>query len=143
MHREQFVLEYINFLPEDMVWEISQNIPNVYFVFTNKQNYFLYHHDLKPKIKNYEQYIRNTLRRDNSFVFNQIMRENHQIWFDCKHVYYKNKIFNNYIYFLLHYCIENESTNCRTLFLDFLRKEFGLCQNQHKKNIVRNIRWKT
>ena len=53
----------------------------------------------------------------------------------------KNMIFNNYLYFVINYCIENDSNNCIKIISDFL-KEHGLCKNLHKKNVVKYIKWK-
>ena len=50
-------------------------------------------------------------------------------------------IFKNYLYFVMNFCIENESNNCRKTVLEFL-KEHGLGKNLHKKNIVKYIKWK-
>jgi hypothetical protein len=50
-------------------------------------------------------------------------------------------IFKKYIYFALHYCIENESTKCK-FEIEKILKELGLNKNQHKKNFVKYIKWK-
>ena len=81
------------------------------------------------------------LRRDYDFVFERILIENYEKWLKIKHYIYKNVIYNNYIYFIKDYCIENESNKCRILINSFF-KEHGLCQNQHKNNIIKNKRWK-
>jgi len=129
-------------LPEELIRSIKEYIPRIVMVFTNKENYHLYHFYTKKYILNYENYIRNTIRRDHSFVFNKIIEENYKKWLDKKKYVYKNVIYKNYIYFIIDYCIENSSTQCRNMILDFL-KVYGLCQNQHKKNISKHIRWKT
>jgi hypothetical protein len=49
--------------------------------------------------------------------------------------------FSNYLYFIINYCIENESENCQKIINIFL-KELGLDKNLHKKNVVRYIKWK-
>ena len=131
----------ISQLPEVIVNIIKEYIPKKEFIFTNRENYNLYHDLLKPCISNYENYIRDTIRRDNSFVFDRIIRENHKKWHKIRQYKYKNMIFNNYFYFVINYCIENESTNCRIVIHNFL-EEHGLCKNLHKKNVVKYIRWK-
>ena len=85
-------------LPQDIIFLIKEYIPKKYLIFTNKENYKLYHKLLKPSINNYENYIRDTIRRDNSFVFEQIMNENYKIWKTKTNYMYKNMIFNNYFY---------------------------------------------
>ena len=135
------ILINIQYLPYDIICIIREYIQKKIIVFTNRENYFTYHIFLKPYINNYENYIRDTIRRDNFFVFDRIVRENYKKWWDINHYVYKNKIFKNYLYFVIHYCIENESNNCRNNVIIFL-KEHGLDKNLHKKNIVKYIRWK-
>ena len=76
-----YLINLINKLPHDIVnYKIKQFIPKKAFVFTNKENYILYHSLIKQNIKNYENYIRDTIRRDNFFVFERIVRENYNKW---------------------------------------------------------------
>ena len=138
-NREKFILSDINFLPEDVVdYVIKEYIPDDYFMLTNKYYYRRCHHLLKPRITQYEKCLRNTIRRDHSFVFETIMRENICNWFLLKSYLYKNTNYTNYVYFIVDYCIEHEASECRQVLVDYLR-ELGLCQNQHKKNISRSI----
>jgi hypothetical protein len=136
------IINLVNKLPTDIVGIIEEYVPKKEFTFTNKTNYDLYHHLIKPTIKTYEMYIRDTIRRDNNFVFEMIVRENYLKWFEIKNYTYKNYEFKNYVYFVINYCIENESTKCRDFIIDFL-EELGLYKNQHKKNFVNYIKWKT
>jgi hypothetical protein len=62
-------------LPDELIKLIHKFLPIQAIVFTNKQNYNLYHPYVKKYISNYENYIRDTMRRDNSFVFEKIMKE--------------------------------------------------------------------
>jgi len=140
-YRKNFIIEYINYLPEDMVeYEIKEFIPEEYYMFTNKHYYALHHSKLKKSIRNYENYIRDTIRRDNDFVFKLITAENYKRWLDIKQYVYKNILYKNYIYFVNDFCIENDSNKCRLMLSEFLA-EHGLCQNQHKKNVAKHIRW--
>jgi hypothetical protein len=135
------IIDKINLLPRDIVNFIKEFIPNSAFVFTNRENYLLHHNTLKPSIKNYENYVRDMIRRDNDFVLNMIVRENFRNWYEIKQYRYKNMIFKNYFYFTINFCIENDSNNCRNVMHNFL-KEHGLGKNLHKKNVVKYIRWK-
>ena len=128
-------------LPNEIMQLIKEFLPVRIIVFTNKQNYDLYHYCIKKYIKNYENYIRNTLRRDNLFVFEKIMRENFKKWIKIKNYIYKNIIYKNYICFIINYCIDNESSKCKCLLKEFI-EEHGLSKNLHKKNIIKHIRWK-
>jgi len=132
------VIDKIKKLPDDIINIIKEFIPKKQLVFTNHENYKLYHKLIRVNIQNYENYIRDMIRRDNDFVFIRILEENYKRWFEIKHYRYKNMIFKNYLYFIINYSIENESSNCRKIMNRFL-KEFGLCKNLHKKNIVKYI----
>ena len=127
--------------PIEIINLIKEYIPKKFLVFTNRENYFLYHSLIKQSIRNYESYVHDVIRRDNEFVFQRILNENLQRWINVKKYYYKNMIFNNYLYFIVYYCIENESNKCREL-LNSLCKEQGLCKNLYKKNVIKYIKWK-
>jgi phosphoribosyl-ATP pyrophosphohydrolase len=128
-------------LPPELIRYIKEYIPKKEFVFTNKVYYNLYHSLITPTIKDYESYVRAMIRQDNEFVFKKIIEENFSKWYQIRQYKYKNMIFNNYLYFVMNFCIENESNNCRKTILEFL-KEHGLGKNLHKKNIVKYIKWK-
>ena len=137
-----YICKKIQYLPDELIQIIKEYVPIIVIVFTNKENYNLYHFYIKKYIINYENFIRDTIRRDHSFVFNKIIEENYKKWLNKKNYIYKNFKYKNYIYFIIDYCIENSSTQCRNMILELL-KVYGLCQNQHKKNISKHIRWKT
>jgi hypothetical protein len=137
--RSEELFKNIRKLPDELCDYIRNFIPDVCFVFTNKMNYKLFHRFLTPYIVKYEPYIRDALRRDNEFVFERILRENYSKWKDIKNYRYKNMVFKNYFYFVIHYSIENESSNCRKA-LNVFAEELGLCKNLHKKNVVKYIR---
>ena len=94
------IINLVNKLPTDIVNIIEEYVPKKEFVFTNKTNYQLYHHLIRPTIKTFETYIRDIIRRDNNFVFEMIVRENYLKWFEIKNYTYKNYAFKNYVYFL-------------------------------------------
>lgn len=131
----------INNLPNEIINLIKEFIPKKELIFTNKENYISNHYLIKLTIKNYENYIRNIIKRDNEFVLTQVLRENYQKWCKITKYMYKNMIFKNYLYFTINYCIENDSINCRNVINNFL-KEHGLHKNIHKKNVIKYIRWK-
>jgi hypothetical protein len=129
-------------LPKEIVSIVSSYVPTTAKIFLNKTFYFKYHHLFRDCIhrKQLENYIRTTLRQDNDFVFKQILLENQNKWFNMKKYLYQDSIYANYIYFLKTYCVENQSTKCKQL-INLLLLNLGLSKNQHKKNIIRNIRW--
>ncbi len=135
----------INKLPEVLVDIIHSYVPKVVQVFLNRINYKKDHYLVSQEMKNkreIENYIRAMIRQDNDFVFKQLLEENYTRWLNMKNYYYKNGIHSNYIVFLESYAIDNESTKCRKVISDFFSEQ-GLSKNQHKKNTIRYIRWKT
>ena len=135
------ILQHIFMLPDDIIRVIKEYIPLHILQFTNKISYMAYRINKTNLIYNYESYVREVVKRDHSFIFIQIIRENIQKWNNIKKYIYKNVIYASYIYFIWNYCIENNSQKCRMVLSDYL-KQHGLCQNQHKKNITKHIRWK-
>lgn len=135
------LMKRITSLPDVLIQIIQDYIPRKRLVFLNKEYYIFYHPFIKNMIlkKEYENYIRDTVRRDHYFVFEQITRENFKRWLSIRNYRYKNSIYSSYIYFLKDFCLVNDSTNCRN-FLNTFLKEQGIGKNQHKKNVVKNIR---
>jgi len=135
------LLERIVSLPNVLMDYIKDYIRFQEIVFCSKEYYLLYHPFIREMMlkNNYENYIRDTIRRDHSFVFEQITRENWKRWLAIRDYRYKNSVYSNYLYFLKDFCLINDSTNCRN-FLNIFLKEQGIGKNQHKKNIVKNIR---
>jgi hypothetical protein len=133
----------INNLPKELYLIVNSYIPAIAKIQLNKELYVKYHYLFRNYInrKQLENYIRVTVRQDNDFVFNQLLQENYNKWFNIKKYLYQDCIYANYIYFLKTYCVENQSTKCKEK-IDNLIQELGLSKNQHKKNIIRNIRWK-
>jgi len=136
-------LKYILKLPNELVDIISSYIPNQVIIFLNKKIYIKKHNQIKKYIfKNqYENYIRAMVRRDNEFVFSFLIQENFERWLFFKNYAYKNTLYSNYIFFLLEYCIENESEKCKQIINKYIINA-GLSKNQYKKNTYKNIRWK-
>ena len=135
------IIQKICCLPDYIILLIGEFLPCQKLVFINKTFYNLYHPLIKKYIPFYENFIRDMIRRDNEFVFERIIRENFDIWIKCKEFTYKNMIFNNYIYFLNYYCIENNSEKCREIIMEYLSKRH-LRRNLYKKKTVKYIKWK-
>jgi len=130
----------ISDLPDNILDTIKEFIPKYKLVFVNKVFYNLYHYTIKSYIPLYENYLRDMIRRDNYIVIEKILGENIELLIKNRHYRYKNMVFNNYIYFIIHYCIENNSERCREIIYDFLKKR-DLCINLHKKNVIKYIKW--
>jgi hypothetical protein len=132
------------FLPEVIIEIIKDFIPASILVFLNKTLYFSYHHHIIKNMipcYNMQLFIRKTIRQDHEFVFMRIVSEKFMNWFLLKNYQNGNTVYANYLYFIKTYCVEHESYKCWKALNVFLKK-LGLCQNQHKKIITRNIKWK-
>jgi hypothetical protein len=53
----------------------------------------------------------------------------------------KDCIYYNYLVFLNSYCIDHNSYKCKIIIQEILEK-LGLSKNQHKKNLIKYIKWK-
>lgn len=136
-------IEKINKLPNDLIVLIKSFIPKTTLLFLNNYYYKKYHYLIKKYIKgfNFENYIRTIIRQDNNFVFSQILIDYNKDISNIRHYIYKNILYKKYYYFLIDYCIKNNSIKCRDILNEFLKLQ-GLCQNRHKKNTFIHIRWK-
>jgi hypothetical protein len=131
-------------IPDDINTIIFTYLPIKVKIFLNKYYYLSFHYFIYEYIstRNIESYIRDTIRRDNLFVFKYILQDNYTKWINkIKNYKYKNMIFKNYLYFIKDFCLQQDSVKCLNYLNEFMEK-FHLGQNQHKKNTVRNIRWK-
>jgi len=131
-------------MPEDIVRVVSEFLPIRTIMWLNKNFYIKYHKKVRSMIapKLYDNYIRDMVRLDNSFVFKFIAKENIMRWVCEKNIIYKNVSYPNFLSFLNDFTIRNNSTKCRNL-LQSIFDEMGLSKNQHKKNRYVNIRWRT
>lgn len=134
------IINKVSELPNDIISLIKEFIPYKSLLFVNRQYYDLYHSTIRKSIPLYDNYVRDVIRRDNEFVFKKIIEENIDNWIKNKQYIYKNMIFNNYIYFVMHFCIENDSERCRLVLYNHFKKR-DLWKNLHKKNITKYIKW--
>lgn len=132
----------VSCLPNDICNIIFDYVKDEEKIFVNKKYYNNYHYLLKDKInrKNYDNYVRDIIRTNSSFVLNQLLIENHERWLVKKKRIHKNVIYNNYIDYLIGLCMDYESTKCRELINNFYDNK-GLSKNLHKKNRNNNKRW--
>ena len=143
IEEEKILKKIQNQIPDELIDIIKSYLPIKSVVFLNKVNY-LQHHSL---VRNFisrsqlENYIRDMLRRDCVFVFNQILCENYKKWMKINHYVHNQVMYYNYIFFIKDYCIQHESPKCRQIVNDFLTEK-GLSKNKHKNNIHKNKRWK-
>ena len=126
-------------LPNELILLIFSYIPLHRIVFLNTIYYFTYHKYLI--INNMENYIRDIIRNDNSFVFRLIINQNYKKWIKIKKYSYKNIICYDYFSFINYYIIQNKSNKCKNILDEFVG--IGISKNEFKKkNIIINKRWK-
>lgn len=134
------MLDIIENYPDELKRLIFSFIPLYRHVFLNKYFYYNYHKYIK--INNIENYIRDIIRNDNSFVFKFIIKENFYKWKLLKKYLYKNIICYDYLSFVNYYIIQNKANKCQQELNDYL-KEQGMSKNEFKKkNTIINKRWK-
>ena len=145
----QIILSNIKNLPKELITFIFDYIRPVVLVSLNRSYYALYHPSIKYYLCNvkhqYDNYVRDIVRRDNSFVFSQVLQENYRHWLHFHNYYYKEKMYINYLYFLIDYCVVYDSNKCRELIQSMLyssNESKDLSKNQHKKNLVKIIKRK-
>ena len=140
---EKSFFKNLNKLPIELIEIIKEYLSLLTLIFLNKEYYFKYHNLFTESIKSKSEiYIRTMIRQDNDFIINNLFYESSIRWISMYNYYYKDCIYMNYLYFLLHYSIDNDSEKCVRL-LNNLIKELGFKKNQHKKKTIRYIRWKT
>lgn len=88
-------------LPDEILSIVKSYIRPSSLIFLNNNYYNKYHYLIKYLIpKNqFENYIRNIIRRDYDFVFQQILHDNFIKWLNIKQYIYKNIMYKNYLYF--------------------------------------------
>lgn len=132
----------IDQLPNELIKMIEQFIPKIVTIFLSKSNYIQNHHLILKLInaKKTEEYIRTMIRQDNHLVLKRLLVENYERWLYMKNYYYKQCLYSNYLIFLKHYAFDYKSTNCYET-LESLFQEIGLSKNQHKKKLLKYIKW--
>jgi hypothetical protein len=144
MEEERKNLSLMQKLPVEIVDMIYDYIPNHILVWIRKDMYMRFHSLIRPLVGNqYENFIRDMIRKDCDFVFHYILEENFYKWIKINKYVYKASIYPSYVSFLQNYCLEHGSTKCRNEILQFLG-ENGLTKNNIKKNSIKNIsiRWR-
>jgi len=129
-------------ISDDVLSVIKSFIPPSTLVWLNASYYCKYNNLIRNMIPEdrFEDYIRDMVRQDNSFVLDHIVRENIERWIKLKRWRYKNMIFTDYLHFIYSFAIENESHKSRKLIDRIATELFG--KKWHKKNGIRYIRTK-
>ena len=131
---------YLSLIPEDVLIYMKSYIPNEVILVTSRY-YYLKHRKLIESMipeNQYESYLKNVIRFDHEFIFSFLLKTHKQNWIKKKRIKYKNLIFDNKLFFLNNYALENNSTKCREL-IDLTCKSI-LGKKWHKNSkLVKNI----
>jgi len=133
-------LFHLSLFPDDILLYIKPYISKKILVFTSRYYYLKYRKTIDSMIpeKRYEGYLRNVVRYDSVFTFSFLLKKHKQEWIKNKRIKYKNYVFDNKLFFLNNYALENNSTKCREL-IDIHAKSI-LGKKWHKKSkLVKNI----
>ena len=129
-------------VPEDLIQIIWELLEPEIKVWINKKYYKKYHSVIQLMIPRFDSFTRSMVRHDNNFIMEQLIPENLWRWINIKKYPYEGRIYPNYMMFFLNFCIDNDAVKCKNILYRELEK-YGLRKNLHKKNRIRNIRWRT
>lgn len=139
------LLNNIDKLPNEIVSLIETYVPTTKKLFWNKALYEVNHKLLLQYLfihnKNIEEYIRSIIRKDHDYVFSRLLVDNLDKWTNLRNYLNKDCIYMNYLVFLNSYCVDHDSQKCLQLLNPIIEK-LGFSKNQHKKNLIKYIKWK-
>tara|TARA_B100001093_G_scaffold507866_1_gene569082 strand:+ start:3026 stop:3445 length:420 start_codon:yes stop_codon:yes gene_type:complete len=136
------LFDIIEYLPDDIINIIFNKINVFQLIFLNKEYYhkFNYLVDSKINIGRYDSYVRDIVRNDYSFIFENILIRKINFWLLRKNYLYNNVIYNDFLDFLLFYCKNNNSNKCSHLI--YLQLDLsGLKKKRPKNNRIKYNRW--
>jgi hypothetical protein len=119
-------LSNIKLLPLEIEKMIESFIPLQILYQLTKRNYIKNYKCIKQWIhqKNqYENYVRDSIRKNHDFVFYFIIKENYNHWIQRRKYHYKDLCYKNYMCFLEDFCVKNYSTKCRAIIQDFNKRK--------------------
>ena len=117
-NREASILAGLDTIPDDiLINNIKPILKPETLVWLDKTNYIKYHSCIEKQIKHrptsnypsgvYESYVRDIVRMDYSFVFEQILNDNIQKWIRIRNYRFKDKIYNTYLNFVFDFLLIN------------------------------------
>lgn len=132
-------------LNDDVLELIKSYLPPETLVWLNKSNYLKYHRVVKNMIPNdrFDDYIRDIVKTDSSFVFEQILKENFTRFHKWKGYFqpYQTPCIrhHSYLTYLRYYALSNNSQKCVSI-IDKYAEINGFSSNWYKYRgiIIRN-----
>ena len=108
-------MNLIDNLPCDILNIVWDKINPIQKIFLNKTLYNKYNYLIDKLINNYESYVRDIIRLDYIFVFNNILLRNFDNWVIRNNYHYSNIVYPSFIYFLYNFAHKNQSYKCMNL----------------------------
>lgn len=132
--------ESFDLLPSEIMKYIYDYIPELTLTVLNKPLYNANRHCIRRNIPvlNYESYIRDIIRKDNNFVFNNLLNDNFSRWQHMKNFKYKNFTFGDYIAYIVYLSQEHDACKVNMLILD---KQNVDGKKRHKNARIRSNTW--
>tara|TARA_B100001287_G_C22482459_1_gene435004 strand:- start:265 stop:675 length:411 start_codon:yes stop_codon:yes gene_type:complete len=132
---------YLNNLPEDVLNNIFLFIDNNEKIFLNKYYYFKFHKLVVKKMdsKIFECYLRDIIRADYSFVFQEILKEKLNFWLIYnKCVRFEKFLFTNYFQYIKYLINKYNSGKIKDKIMCHVKKS-----NKLKEKIINinNNKW--
>lgn len=145
------ILSNIDKIPDDILLNnIKPILKPETLVWLDKANYIKYHYCIENLIKHrpsinhpsgvYDSYVRDIIRLDYSFVFQQLINDKISNWKKINNYRYKDKIYKSYLYFLFDYALDNNSIKCRNIINNIINALYS--KNRYKNTKYKNNRWK-
>ena len=139
------LLEYILYLPDEIVTIIWSYVCNENKIFINKEYYLKYNYLIDNIIDygsygRYESYIRDIIRLDFIFVFTQILERKYTFFLRIRNYKYNNVIYSNFLMFLLYFCNKNNAQKCSNL-INLQLSLSGLKKERRKNNRLKYNKW--
>lgn len=116
---------YLNKLPDDVLNNIFLFINNSEKIFLNKDNYFKFHKLVMNRMDGriFECYLREMIRFDYSFVFEQILKEKLNFWLIYnKCIRFEKFVFTNYFEYIKYLINKYDSGKIKNKFISYVKK---------------------
>jgi len=129
-------------LPTDIKLIIWEYLSSYDKIFLNKKYYLLYNNLIDSIIitGRYENYIRDIIKKDYSFIFKPLLNRKFMNWIIMHNYKYGDIIYTDYIHFILYYSSFHKSYNCNNI-LNLELQLLGLKKDWRKNNRNRNNKW--
>ena len=144
------ILECIILLGNDETNIIYSYIQPSTLALLSKPLYIKHHKNILVKTtdRDYNGFIRDTLRNKRDFIFKYIAQEHFNTWNTWRIYKFQNSIYNNYVSFLLQFCIDTNSQKCRQHILDIktnktnkTNKNNSEIEKRHKNVSTKHTLW--